>query len=476
MAHNSTQKFKTLHAPASREDQANDSNAGKLSYGTGKDVKDWRGKRKAGADQGLRADGVPYTSCSHSVTAGGASVRESKWKTDTNDDCPKKKRRGSNDTNINGPSTGFITGSRVTQDDTDSSSDTSTNGPRTGFITGSRVTQDDTDSSSDTSTNGPRTGFITGSRVTPDDTDSPSKMHNSDFSLSSSSCSSSDEDIIHDIPFSVKTSRAEFEATYIEIYQIAKGGFGAVYAGYRKEDAVSVAIKHIPKGKVYYSKVIKNGKVFKVIEEVALMVKAAGGAESAGSSAAISLLDCYLLEEDLVLIMERPVPSMDLHQYRKAKRGFLQEDEAKSILRQMVDAAVEMHTNGVFHRDIKLENILIEVGSHVPRARVIDFGCGCPVIKGYYYRYSGTFSKAPPEWFIFKRYKAGPTTVWQLGALLYDLLDHDHSFKTRIYLERGIKINCNLSLDCQEFLQTCLAINPHRRPSLEQLQLHPWLR
>ncbi|KAA8596028.1 hypothetical protein FQN60_011319 [Etheostoma spectabile] len=427
MAHNSTQKFKTLHAPASREDQANDSNAGKLSYGTGKDVKDWRGKRKAGADQGLRADGVPYTSCSHSVTAGGASVRESKWKTDTNDDCPKKKRRGSNDTNINGPSTGFITGSRVTQDDTDSSSDTSTNGPRT--------------------------GFITGSRVTPDDTDSPSKMHNSDFSLSSSSCSSSDEDIIHDIPFSVKTSRAEFEATYIEIYQIAKGGFGAVYAGYRKEDAVSVAIKHIPKGKVYYSKVIKNGKVFKVIEEVALMVKAAGGAESAGSSAAISLLDCYLLEEDLVLIMERP-----------------------SILRQMVDAAVEMHTNGVFHRDIKLENILIEVGSHVPRARVIDFGCGCPVIKGYYYRYSGTFSKAPPEWFIFKRYKAGPTTVWQLGALLYDLLDHDHSFKTRIYLERGIKINCNLSLDCQEFLQTCLAINPHRRPSLEQLQLHPWLR
>ncbi|XP_039650045.1 serine/threonine-protein kinase pim-2-like [Perca fluviatilis] len=306
---------------------------------------------------------------------------------------------------------------------------------------------------------------------------SSSKMQRSDLSLSSSICSSSDEDNIYGIPFSVKTSRAEFEANYIEIYKIAKGGFGAVYAGYRKEDVASVAIKHIPKEKVEYSKVVKNGKVYKVIDEVALMVKAAGGAESPGRSAAISLLDCYDLEEDLLLIMERPVPSMDLHQYRNAKRGFLLEDEAKTILRQMVDAAIEMHTNGVFHRDIKLENTLIETGSHVQlRARVIDFGCGSLVIKGYYYHYSGTLSKAPPEWFMFKRYKASPTTVWQLGALLYDLLDHEYSFKTRIYLERGLKINCNLSIDCQEFLHMCLVSNPYRRPSLEQLQLHPWLR
>lgn len=169
----------------------------------------------------------------------------------------------------------------------------------------------------------------------------------------------------------------------------------------------------------------------------------------------------------------------------------------------MVDAAIEMHTNGVFHRDIKLKNTLIETGSHVPRARVIDFGCGCLVIKGYYYHYSGmisvfrscsslswqslkqlllfnqgfslsslyvffapflnisdglspslcptlcilgTLSKAPPEWFMFKRYEASPTTVWQQGALLYNLLDHDYSFKTSRYLERGIKINLNLSI------------------------------
>uniref|UniRef100_A0A8D0ANJ2 non-specific serine/threonine protein kinase n=2 Tax=Sander lucioperca TaxID=283035 RepID=A0A8D0ANJ2_SANLU len=308
------------------------------------------------------------------------------------------------------------------------------------------------------------------------DSNSSSKFVSCDLCLGCSICSSSDEDDIYGIPFSVKTSRAEFEANYIEIYKIARGGFGAVYAGYRMKDVASVAIKHIPKEKVHYSEVVKNGKVYKVIAEVALMMKAAGGAESLGRSAAISLLDCYDLEEELLLITERPVLSMDLHRYHKAKRGFLPEDEAKTILRQMVDAAIEMHTNGVFHRDIKLKNTLIETGSHVPRARVIDFGCGCLVIKGYYYHYSGTLSKAPPEWFMFKRYEASPTTVWQQGALLYNLLDHDYSFKTSRYLERGIKINLNLSIDCLEFLQMCLVRNPDRRPSLEQLQLHPWLR
>ena len=47
------------------------------------------------------------------------------------------------------------------------------------------------------------------------------------------------------------------------------------------------------------------------------------------------------------------------------------------ILRQLVDAAVDMHAKGVFHRDIKLENTLIQPSkTGAPTVRVIDFGCG----------------------------------------------------------------------------------------------------
>ncbi|XP_059202698.1 serine/threonine-protein kinase pim-2-like [Centropristis striata] len=144
------------------------------------------------------------------------------------------------------------------------------------------------------------------------------------------------------------------------------------------------------------------------------------------------------------------------------------------ILKQMVDAAIHMHTNGVFHRDIKLLNILIETRS-VPRARVIDFGCGCLEKKGYYKDYSGTFSKAPPEWYTVGEYQARPTTVWQLGALLYDMLDHNKSFNTEVYMENRMEISSDLSTGCQDFLQMCLVKDPKMRPTLEQLQLHPWL-
>lgn len=47
------------------------------------------------------------------------------------------------------------------------------------------------------------------------------------------------------------------------------------------------------------------------------------------------------------------------------------------IVTQLVNGLTELHNNQIFHRDIKIENILIETGSDVPRARLIDFGLSC---------------------------------------------------------------------------------------------------
>ncbi|KAJ0058014.1 hypothetical protein NL108_007235, partial [Boleophthalmus pectinirostris] len=44
--------------------------------------------------------------------------------------------------------------------------------------------------------------------------------------------------------------------------------------------------------------------------------------------------------------------------------------------RQLVDAAIEMEARGVFHRDIKPDNVLIKTGAEVLRVRFINFACG----------------------------------------------------------------------------------------------------
>ena len=50
---------------------------------------------------------------------------------------------------------------------------------------------------------------------------------------------------------------------------------------------------------------------------------------SVGTSAPVSLLDWYDLDQELILVLERPDPSVDLHKYIEVKGDSLQEEEAK---------------------------------------------------------------------------------------------------------------------------------------------------
>lgn len=49
---------------------------------------------------------------------------------------------------------------------------------------------------------------------------------------------------------------------------------------------------------------------------------------------------------------------------------------SQKIIKQLVHALIGIHSRGVFHRDIKLENILVETGTLAPHIWIIDFGCG----------------------------------------------------------------------------------------------------
>uniref|UniRef100_UPI003AAF38CE serine/threonine-protein kinase pim-1-like n=1 Tax=Centroberyx gerrardi TaxID=166262 RepID=UPI003AAF38CE len=265
---------------------------------------------------------------------------------------------------------------------------------------------------------------------------------------------------------------------YVEVGPLGEGSYGSVYSGYRRTDRLPVAIKHIAKPDVVYMRLILGGRVRQVPLEVVLLLKAGAGAEpgSVGSTAAVTLVDWFDLSDELVLVLERPVPSMDLIAYLEARGGHIQECEAKIIMKQLVDAAMEIEAKGVFHRDIKLENVLVETGSDVPRVRLIDFGFGRVMREGAYTQASGTPAYTPPEWYQRGSYRAGPTTVWQLGVLMFGLLAGRLPFDTgRQIVHKKAKLGNGFSRNCQDFLRRCLTKCPDRRFTLERLQLHPWL-
>ncbi|XP_076027216.1 serine/threonine-protein kinase pim-2-like [Genypterus blacodes] len=309
--------------------------------------------------------------------------------------------------------------------------------------------------------------------------------------------------------------RDVFQATYVEKERLGKGGFGSVFAGYRKQDNLPVAMKHISLLDIDQISVYTNEQEYKIALEVALLSMVGPGFQPFGSSPAVALIDCFELDQELVLIMERPVPCIDLLDYIWSNSCCeLQEEEAKFLMKQLVDAFIEIHSRGVFHRDIKPENILVQLGAEGPRIRVIDFGCGTMMRPGLYTDLAGGLAQEgravvegswfdsglllgstteplispdvqslgtpdylPPEFVLCGAYEAGPTTVWQLGMVLFMMLHGVCPFHNRREIAyKTPPISKRLPRYCRHFLFSCLNKNPYHRPTLEDLRNHRWLQ
>ena len=64
--------------------------------------------------------------------------------------------------------------------------------------------------------------------------------------------------------------------------------------------------------------------------EVLMLLLAGGEQGVGGNQAAVALLDWFELEQEVLLVMERPIPSKDLWYYVQNKeQGHLEENQAK---------------------------------------------------------------------------------------------------------------------------------------------------
>ncbi|XP_028313937.1 serine/threonine-protein kinase pim-1-like [Gouania willdenowi] len=273
----------------------------------------------------------------------------------------------------------------------------------------------------------------------------------------------------------VLRSSEEFTSRYKEEKLLGEGGFSQVYAGECRSTSTPVAIKHISKKDVQLVKVNCQGNVYDEILEVFLMEQAAGRLcdGSFENPAVIGLMDVFHLETEVIIIMERPPDTVDGFDYLFEIKH-IPEDQVKVIFKQIINAALLMHKNGVFHRDWKLKNILVNRNNGTPEIRVIDFGCGDFVENEPFSRFYGTPAYAPPEFFRGETYKAEATTVWQIGVMLYITCTWT-AFYTSVYMKKDKEVLENVSMECNDFLSQCLALDPNQRPTLEDLLLHPWL-
>ncbi|XP_062345078.1 serine/threonine-protein kinase pim-1-like [Cinclus cinclus] len=265
----------------------------------------------------------------------------------------------------------------------------------------------------------------------------------------------------------VPSARAEkppLEQLYREGPLLGSGGFGSVYAGTRLADGVPVAIKRVSRDRVLEWARLHDGALVP-LELVLLWM-----ASWPGFRGIVRLLDWFELPDGFALVMERPERCQDLWHLLHAG-GFLPEPVARALFRQVLGAVRHCTSRGVLHRDIKAENVLVDLATG--EAKLIDFGCGTILQDTFYTQMAGTREYYPPEWILFGRYHGQPATIWSLGILLYQLVCRHLPFKSREDIVRGqLFFPPRVSQECQHLIRWCLSMDPADRPSLDDLLEH----
>ena len=153
----------------------------------------------------------------------------------------------------------------------------------------------------------------------------------------------------------------------------------------------------------------------------------------------------------------------------------------KNFFIQIFSAMSYVHKNHMAHRDIKLENILIDKNQQI---KIIDFGFGMynpnDKLQGFF---CGTPNYMPPEIIVKKHYIGQKADLWSLGVLLYKMLCADFPFfgsneKELYKMSRKGKFNIPdyISNNVKVILIGLINVNPDKRMSCDDVLKCEWFK
>jgi serine/threonine protein kinase len=157
---------------------------------------------------------------------------------------------------------------------------------------------------------------------------------------------------------------------------------------------------------------------------------------------------------------------------------------ARQYFQQLVDGVDFCHKNGVAHRDLKTENLLVDANVEI---KITDFGLSAmesvDAKAGLLYTRRGTPDYCAPE--IIERadegYNGAKVVVWSCGIILYALFVGRLPFRDeqtdKLY---DLIIACQvayptfISANAQNLVSRLLVRNPAHRLPLAEIKRHPW--
>ena len=163
------------------------------------------------------------------------------------------------------------------------------------------------------------------------------------------------------------------------------------------------------------------------------------------------------------------------------KRSKISEQTAKIIFKQLIKGLQYIHKKNIVHRDIKLDNVLIDLTNTI---KICDFGVSRILQEGdVMYEHCGTPAYIAPEIFKDEGYEGFACDIWSAGVTLYYMLAGVQPFKAEKieYLKDVImkgefdKIE-DVSNEANDLIEGMLKLDPKKRITIDEILRHPWLK
>ena len=170
--------------------------------------------------------------------------------------------------------------------------------------------------------------------------------------------------------------------------------------------------------------------------------------------------------------------------------GGLGEDAGRFFLAQILDYMKYMDKREVVHRDLKLENILVDAKMNI---KVADFGFACMQSPGKILSaYGGTKSYMAPEILQRSSYDGRKIDMFAIGVIMFIIVVGNFPFQTASQDDAYYKLlvtgseskkrywravrGSHLSDDFKKLLISMLHIDPSKRPSVRQVEKSDWMQ
>lgn len=257
------------------------------------------------------------------------------------------------------------------------------------------------------------------------------------------------------------TSELSEVGNYKILNQIGEGSFGKVYLALHKPTHRKVVIKTSAKNdpnivrEVFYHRQFTYPYITKLYE--------------------------IIVTETKVWMVLEYCPGKELYDHLlKMKR--IPIAECSELFAQIVGAVYYAHSLNCVHRDLKLENILLDKNGN---AKLTDFGFTRECMQKFSLEtICGTTVYMAPELTERKTYDGFKIDIWALGVILYTMIcgtmpfDEEDEPKTkwRIINEDPEFSDDIMSPESKDLVKKLLEKDPANRPSVKEILLHSFLQ